>query len=194
MVTEQFTYPTYLVRRKFFRVLGAALHIFDPNGQVALYAQMKAFKLREDIRLYTGEDMKTEVLTIKARQVLDISATYDVVDPATGAKIGALRRKGLKSILRDEWLILDATDVQIGTIKEDSTALALIRRFLTNLVPQKFHAELHGKHVATYKQHFNPIIFKMDVDFTADTGGMLDKRIGLAAAVLLATIEGRQRS
>ena len=194
MGSERLIHPRYLLRRKFFKVFGAALHIFDPNGQVALYAHMKAFKLREDIRLYTGEDMQTEVLTIKARQVLDISATYDVVDAQTHEKVGALKRKGLKSMLRDEWLILDATDQQIGTITEDSTALALIRRLLTNLIPQSFSVEVHGRQVATFRQHFNPIIFKMDVDFTADTGGLLDRRLGLAAAVLLATIEGRQGS
>jgi uncharacterized protein YxjI len=182
----------YTIRRKFLKVFGGAFHIYDPDGNVAFYADMKAFKLKEDFRLYTGEDKQTEVLAIKARQIIDIGATYDVFDPTKDAKAGALRRKGLKSILRDEWLILDPDDREIGVIREDSALLASIRRFLTNLVPQDFIGEVNGQQVLRFNQHFNPFILKMDLDFSMDTGGLLDRRLGLAAALLLAGIEGRQ--
>ena len=72
--------------------------------------------------------------------------------------------------------------------------LALVRRFLTNLVPQSFHFELAQRPVSIFKQHFNPFIQKMTVDFTLDTGRILDRRFGLAAAVLVMAIEGRQQS
>ncbi|HVF10074.1 MAG TPA: hypothetical protein VNA16_04685, partial [Abditibacteriaceae bacterium] len=83
---DRFRHTNYVVRRKFLKLMGAAFYVDDPNGQVLLYANQKAFKLKEDIRLYTGEDMTTEVLLIKARNVLDISATYDVTDAATNQK------------------------------------------------------------------------------------------------------------
>ena len=60
-IPDAFTHESYLVRRKIFKLFGAAFHIYDPNGRVAFYSKMKAFKLKEDIRLYTGEDMRTEV-------------------------------------------------------------------------------------------------------------------------------------
>ena len=47
--------------------------------------------------------------------------------------------------------------------------------------------------VATYQQNFNPFVQKIAIDFTHDTGGKLDPRLGLAASVLLCAIEGRQR-
>lgn len=193
MTADRFEHPTYLIRRKVFQILGGAFHIYDPTGQVAFYSKLKAFKLKEDIRLYTSEDMQTEALVIQARKVLDIAATYDVFDPTTNEKVGALKRKGLKSILKDEWVFLDASDREIGLIKEDSTALALVRRFLTNLIPQGFHAEINGMPVCTMKQRFNPFILKLEVDFSPDTGRLLDKRLGIAAAVLLCAIEGRQQ-
>ena len=62
----------YTVRRKVLRVVGAAFHVFDPNEQLVFYSQLKAFKAKEDIRLYTGEDMETELLQILARQVIDM--------------------------------------------------------------------------------------------------------------------------
>lgn len=187
-----FQHTTYLVRKKFFKMFGGAFHIFGPNEQLAFYSKMKAFKLREDIRLYTDEGMHTEVLTIKARQILDVSAAYDVVDPATNEKVGVLKRKGLKSVLIDEWVIMDANDREIGFVKEDSLALALIRRFLINLIPQTYFGEINGARVCTFKQNFNPFTMKVTLDFSSDTQSLLDRRLGIAAAVLLCAIEGKQ--
>lgn len=191
-VTDAFQFSKYLVRRKVLKLVGGAFHVFGPSGEIVLYSQMKAFKLREDIRIYTGEDMQTEVLAINARQILDISATYDVKDSTTGEKVGVLQRKGLKSILKDEWIVMDANENEIGTIKEDNMALALIRRFLTNLIPQQYTGEIDGKPVCTLKQNFNPFVMKIEVDFSQDTGGMLDRRLWLAAAILLCAVEGKQ--
>ncbi|MCU0293219.1 MAG: hypothetical protein MUF10_14705 [Thermoanaerobaculaceae bacterium] len=189
---DRFAYSTYLIRRKVFKLAGGAFHIFDPQGQLLMYSHMKAFKLKEDIRLFTGEDMREELLAIHARTVLDISATYDVTDSTTGQAVGALRRKGMRSLLRDEWLLLDTTDREVGLIREDSLGKALLRRFLTNLVPQSFEAEMAGHKVATFRQNFNPFVLKLTVDFTPDQTRALDRRLGLAAAILLCAIEGRQ--
>jgi uncharacterized protein YxjI len=194
LAAGRFGQSRYMIRKKFFKLFGGAFHIYDDAGNVVFYSKMKAFKLKEDLRVFTGEDMQEEVLGIKARNILDISATYDVTDTATGRKLGALRRKGLKSIIRDEWLILDANDQEVGTIQEDSMLLALVRRFLSNLVPQTFQGTLGGAPVFTFRQRFNPFIPKIDLDFSMDTGGRLDRRLGIAAAVLLSAIEGRQQS
>ncbi len=192
-LATRFTHPTYVVRRQVFKIFGAAFHIYDPNGELAFYSKQKAFKLREDIRLFTDESMTTEVLTIHARQIVDFSAAYDVIDTASGEKVGALKRKGWSSMLRDQWILMDASDNEIGHIKEDAMALALVRRFLTNLIPQSYNVVAGDRQLATMKQRFNPFIFKLDLDFTADTEGLLDRRLGLAAAVLLGAIEGRQQ-
>lgn len=184
--------PSYLIRRKVLTLAGAKFHIFDPSGNVVMFSKMKAFRLREDIRLYTGEDMQNELITIQARQIIDFSAAYDVFDASSGEKVGALRRMGLKSIIRDEWLILDANENQIGTIREDKTGLALVRRFLTNLVPQSYDVEINGQVVAEYRQRFNPFVLKLELDFSKDAGHILDRRLGLAAGILLCAIEGRQ--
>lgn len=189
---NSFEHSTYVLRRKFFQFFGAAFHIYDPAGNVAFYSKQKAFKLKEDIRVYSGEDMSHELLVIQARSMLDFSASYDVFDPINRAKVGALRRRGFASIVRDAWQILDPYDQQIGEIREDSVTLALIRRFLTNLVPQTFVGSVHGQTVFHFKQHFNPFVQKITLDFTPDVNFALDRRLGLAAAVLLCAIEGRQ--
>jgi hypothetical protein len=133
------------------------------------------------------------MLTIKARQIIDFSAAYDVVDSLTGEKVGALKRKGWTSIIRDKWIVMDAHDREVGEIVEDNPALAIVRRFLTNLVPQNFDVNYGTKKVLDLRQHFNPFLYKMDVDFSVDPSATMDRRLGVAAAVLLCAIEGRQQ-
>ena len=188
-----FSHNRYLIRRKIFKIFGAAFHIYGPEGRLAFYSKMKAFKMKEDIRLYNDETMQTEVLTIKARQILDFSAAYDVVDSSSGKKVGVLKRKGMKSIFKDEWIIMNEEDRELGLIREDSALLAFIRRFVTNIIPQKYHAEINGEKVSEFKQNFNPFVMKIDLDFSMDEKGLLDRRLGIAAAVLMCAIEQKQK-
>lgn len=195
MSDERLQLDHYLIRRKIFTFLGKAFHVYDDGGGVMLYSRQKAFKLKEDIRVFTGEDMTTEVLNIKARQIIDFSAAYDVVDSRSGERIGALKRKGWTSMIRDSWIFMDPSDREIGTLQEDSTGMALARRFLplVNFIsPQRFHAEMDGRQVAIYQQSRNPFVHKIAVDFTPDTRKQMDRRLGLAAGILLVAIEGRQ--
>ena len=180
-----------MARKKVFSFLGQQFHIYGPNADLRFYIKQKAFKLREAITVYSDETMTTEVLKIQARSVMDFSGTYDVTTPQ-GEAIGALKREGLKSILRDKWLVLDASGQTVGTIEEDSAALALVRRFLSNLIPQSFTVTIKGQKAAEYRQHFNPFIAKYDIDFSLDQQDLFDRRLGIASVVLLLAIEGRQ--
>ena len=193
MGTNPFGHSTYLLKKQFFKLFGGSFRIYDPMGNLAIFASMKAFKLKEDITLYPDESKSFELLSIKARNIIDFSSAYDVFDPATGEKLGTLKRKGLKSMLKDEWIIMDAMDNDIGVIQEDSWALALLRRFLTNLIPQTFVGQVGTVEVFRFKQHFNPFVHKISLDFTPDRGNTLDRRVGIAAAVLMSAIEGRQQ-
>ena len=181
----------YLLKRQVFALTGK-FRFFDPNGRLLLFSEQKMFKLREDIRVYSDESKAQEVLMIKARQIVDFSAAYDVMDSATGQKVGVLRRKGWASMLRDEWEVLDANDNVMGKLVEDSMGLALLRRFLTNLVPQNYDIIFGTERVADLKQNFNLFTYELNIDFSMDINHRLDRRLGLAAGILLAAIEGRQ--
>jgi uncharacterized protein YxjI len=192
-IHSSFAHPTYLARKKILSFLGQKFHLYAPDGTVAAFVKKAAFKLKEDIRVFSDESMTEQLLAIRARQILDFSACYDVFDTKTNQKVGALKRKGLKSILKDEWVVLDANDGEIGLVVEDSAVMAMLRRLLSNLIPQNFDMLVGGERVADFKQRFNPFVFKMDVDFTMDPMGQrCDRRLGIAAVILLLAIEGRQ--
>ena len=187
----ELTHDSFVVRRKFLRIVGNEFRVFDPAGSQVLFSKQKAFKLREDIRVWSGDDMQTEVLWIHGRQIVDFSAAYDVIDSTTGQKVGAFKRKGLKSVVRDEWILMDANDQEIGLFQEDSVGMAILRRFI-NIIPQKFHMQIGNAHVANLRQNWNPFVVKVTVDFSPDTQRLLDKRLGIAVAILHSAIEGRQ--
>lgn len=184
----------YTLKRQWMKLVGSNFRIFDPSGQMVAFVHQKGFKLKEDIRVYADEAKTTEVMVIQARQIMDFSAAYDIWDSTTQTKVGAMRRKGWKSIIRDEWEVLDPQDQVIGTLIEDSMILALVRRFLSALVPQNYDMIMFdGRKVVDLKQNFNPFLYHLNIDFSMDPQATLDRRMGLAGAILLAAIEGRQR-
>jgi uncharacterized protein YxjI len=189
-----FQFPTYLLRRQAIALTGK-FRFYDPAGRLVMFSEQKMFRLREDIRVYDSEDKSREVLSIKARQIMDFSAAYDVVDAEMNQKVGVLRRKGLWSLLRDEWEVLDANDNAIGKLFEDNIGLALLRRLiLGSLLPQNYDMTVGESRVADLKQNFNPLRYELNLDFSMDAGRLLDRRLGIAAGILLAAVEGKQSS
>lgn len=189
------TQEQYTIRAKVFDLV-PQFFIADQQGQMVGYCRQKLFRFKEEIVLYTDRTRESELLRIKARQIIDFGATYDVRLP-NGQSIGSLRRKGLKStFVRDEWLVLDEQGGQIGTLQEDSTIRALLRRTIdaaAAFMPQKFHLrDMAGREIAIFRQHFNPFVFKLGIAVLEDHD-QLDDLMLIAIGVLTAIIEGRQR-
>ncbi|MBS1706962.1 MAG: hypothetical protein JST40_13935 [Armatimonadetes bacterium] len=176
------------------KLVGGQYHIHDAvnNRELALAVQ-KGFKLKEDIRISING---VEKFGIFARKVIDFSGVYDVVDLETqpNTVLAVFKRKGWKSaFVRDEWIVCDAQEREVGTMIEDSVALGLIRRFLTNIIPQNYDFLVGGSRVVDLRQNFNPFNYNLNVIYEIAPDRM-DRRIAIAGAVLLAAIEGRQRN
>jgi len=187
-----FQFRQYTLKRQVFALTGK-LRFYNPQQQLALFVEQKMFRLREDIRIYSDENKSLELLLIKARSIIDWAAAYDVLDGATGQKVGVLRRQGWRSMMRDEWEVLDINDQPIGMLFEDSVSRALLRRLLLgSLLPQDYDMTVGDTRVADLFQKFTFFGYEMMLDFSMDIANRLDRRMGIAAATLLAVIEGRQ--
>jgi hypothetical protein len=182
--------PELLMKRQILKLVGKKFRFFA-GDQAVLFAEQKGFKMKEEIRICLDEQLQKPVIGIFARQIIDFSAKYDVVDLETNQRIGVFERKGWQSIIQDTWIVYDAWEREIGQIKEDHLILALVRRFLSNLVPQNFDLTVGGARTVDLKQTFNPFTYNLKIQFMVPPE-QFDRRIGLAGALLLGCIEGRQ--
>jgi hypothetical protein len=192
---ELYQHHHLVARRQVFKLVGAAFRLQTTDGRLLAYSRQKAFKLKEDIRVYADEAQQVALLHIQADRVIDFSAAYRVVDATTGEPIGGLRRKGWSSMLRDSWEILDPQGMVRGRVLEDSSWKALVRRMVdiaSILMPQTFLIQVDGRTVATMRQNHNVFAPKFFVDLGADTEGLLPRPLAIAAVILLLAIEGRQ--
>lgn len=194
-------------RRKFWRILGAAIYIKDPNTEQTVgYIEMKAWKLREDIRVFSDDTKSQELLRIHARNIIDFGATYDVYDGATGQALFYFRRQGLKSaFVRDHWNIFTTTDQPYASVEETSSGLALARRWISiipyageiadlvlGFIPQTYQIHDSAGNVAAFLAHRkNPFIVKFGLD-TAMAQTSVDSRLPIAAVALLSTIDANK--
>lgn len=187
-----FQHTRYVLKRQVIALTGT-LRLYDPAGNLQLYSRQKLLRLREDIRAYSDESRSQELLYIQARHIIDFSAAYDVYDSTSGELAGTLRRRGLSSIARDEWQVLAPDQTMTGVLQEDSLTLALMRRVLLgSLLPQNYDLLISGRRAADLRQRFNLLRYTLDIDFSMDSANLLDRRLGLAAGILLGIIEGRQ--
>ena len=184
---------TYMVRKKFLKIFGAKIFIETTGQPVQLLgnAKLKALKLKEDVRIYADEAQTEELIRIHARSILDFGAVYDVFESGSEQKLGSVKRNFGKSLFRDSWEIWDKNETVVGKIDEDSMALALVRRFLSNLVPQRFGiTDANDTEIGRIVQNFNPFTVKLQVELNEGTA--IDEQLVMVATIMLAAIEGRQ--
>lgn len=191
---DHFRSRVYTLRTRPFKIFGGGVEIYDPAGSLCGYVHQKALRVKEAITLYADENRTHELLEIRAKTLQDVSGLYEVTDPASGQRIGALRRKGVKSVMRDTWTLLDAGGEEAGAIQEDSRARAAVRRFLPFgfLLPQTFEGRWEDRTVFRFEQQFNPFVLYLELNFYPDVEERLDRRLGIAAGILLSLVEGHQ--
>lgn len=192
----RFGHQSYIIKRKALQLFGTTLYLYGPNEEPVMWGTRQAFKLRSELSFFADETQTLEILRAVPRSAMNISAAYDVFDSRTSQKIGALQRQGLTSVLlQDKWTILDAQDREIGLAQEDSAILGFLRRYVENVsmfFPQKFTVTVNGMPVGNFARHLNPFSTRMDIDFSPDTNGALDRRLGLALAMLLEAVETKR--
>jgi len=194
-IPELYQLDQFEASKQLFKLFGGAFRLYTLDGRLLAYSKQKAFKLREDIRVYADEAQSVELLYIQADQIIDWSAAYKVIDSQTGEHLGALRRKGWSSVFRDAWEILDAQGVVRGRVVEDSGWKAMLRRMVdwaALFLPQTYMIDVDGHTVATMRQNFLGIPPKFQVDLSQDHDGRLPRPLAVATVILLLAIEGRQ--
>lgn len=174
-----FALGQYTVKRPFLTLLGRKFHVFGPDGQQVMFVKHKILTFKDEWNIYTDESESRALLRVKARQAIGLNIVTDVFDAQTGEKVGAVRNKGLKSIVRDTWEVLDTNDDVVGQFGEDSNAL--LRRFIPLLLGH-WHMEIGGSTVAKVDQVFR--FFTKEFTLAITDGRRVDPRLAVACAML----------
>lgn len=175
-----FSHSHYRIKRPFLSFFSRQFRVFAPDGSLVMIVKHPIFKLREEWQVFADEAQTRPLLTIKTRELIALNRTTDVRDASTGELIATMRSRGLKSIIRDTWDLLDSAEQPFGLVTEDSNAL--LRRFIPLLLG-KWHIEQRGERVANVDQVFTIFTKEFVLDLTPGQG-RVDPRMALACALL----------
>lgn len=173
---------TLMVNRYEIRELGPN----DEPGQLLAMAQQKRMAFKEQVTFYADEARTVPVFSFKARQAMDLAATYDVLD-AAGTPIGLFRKDFAKSLLRSTWHLEGAGLAAVG--QERSMPVAILRR-LTDAIPLAFHFDFRdpsGQVVMSSERRWG----LRDRYVVSIPGGHVDGRVAAAMAVALDALQSR---
>ena len=163
-------------------------------GHLLAIAQQKRAAFKEQVTFYQDESRTMPIFSFKARQRLDLGATYDVLD-ASGQPIGSFRKDFAKSLLRSTWH-LEASGLKL-TGSERNVGVAIGRRIweatpIGDAVPSPF------------RFHFDFVDSNEEVLMTSERGKSLrdrylitlpgarfDGRVAAAMAVALDALQSR---
>jgi len=101
-----------------FEILSLArkISVIDAAGNLTFFVKQKMFKLKESVTVFADVDQKLPLYELKADRVIDFSASYHFTD-ARGTHIGTVRRKGMKSLWRARYEIVNGSSPAL-TIQE----------------------------------------------------------------------------
>ena len=168
-----------------------------PAGGPIAYVRQKKLAIKEDIRFYADEQETRELFRIKARSMLDTGGSrYDVF--AGDERLGLLEHVFGKSLLRSTWRVRDAREEEIAVARERSQLGASLRRVVDfvpdfgGLIPIPYNFEiLVGDRVVGGMNRKFQLRDRYVLDLSGDSERRLDRRLAVALAVGLDTLQNR---
>ena len=180
------TQSRYTIKRNFWSFFERIFRVLTPDGQIIMFVKHPLLKLREEFQVYADEAQQRPLLLVKSKQVIAINFAFDVYDVATGEVLGTVQKRGLKSLVRDTFVILDATGAEIGGMQEEGASI--LRRFIP-LLTSKHVITIRGQEAARIRQKFRFFTKEFDIDLAP---GVADPRFVLACALLALIAEARR--
>ena len=169
-------------------------------GDLICFVEQKRMKLKEDLRAFTDDTKTSEVFRIKAQQVWDPRARYDITD-ASGQKVGQLQKVFGKSLLRSTWRIYDTGGNESGWARERNLFVALFRRFVGFVpfigafaewlpIPYHFDFFIQDHQIGTLERILG-VRDRYRLDVSGDSERTIDRRVVLALAVGMDALQAR---
>jgi uncharacterized protein YxjI len=173
----------------------------ETDGESFCFVEQKRFKFKEDIGFFADESKTTPLMRILARQRFDPKARYDITT-ADGQPIGQIQKVFGKSLFRSTYTLYNAAGDEVCVAREKSMPKAIFRRAIgfvpyiggyADWLPIAYDFEfVRGEDVLAMNVRRR---FKWrdiyDIDASADTARILDRRLLLAATVGMDALQAR---
>jgi uncharacterized protein YxjI len=199
------THDRFFMRQRFTLMINQyELSTLGPDGKSAgdpvCFVEQKRMKLKEDLRAFTDDSKASEVFRIKAQQVWDPRARYDVTDES-GRHVGQLAKVFGRSLLRSTWRIYDTTGDEVAWAHERNLPVALVRRFIglipfiggfVDWVPIPYHFDYFvGDERIGGLDRIYGVRDRYRLDVSGDAERAIDRRVVLALAVGMDALQAR---
>ncbi len=170
----------YTIRRPWLSFFNRTFRVTDGSGQLVAFVRHPVMRMREQFQIFADEAMQQPLATIQSRQIVALNRVYDVTAAQTGGWIGTLRSRGLKSMVRDTWELLDQSEQPQGILEE--VGLSWLRRIFPILLGH-WRVLLGTSEVAKVDQVFRFFVKEYRLTVAAE-GRNVDTRFLLACALL----------
>ena len=169
-----------------------------PAGGPIAFVRQKKLAIKEHIKFFADEGETQEIFHIQARTMFDTGGSkYDVVDPQEGT-IGLLEHLFKQSLLRSTWRISNSAGEEVAVARERSQVMAILRRVVDfvpeygGLIPIPYNFDiLAGEQPIGRMDRKFKLRDQYVLDLSADTGRSLDRRLAIALAIGLDTLQNR---
>lgn len=110
-----------------FKILALAPQIYvqEAGGGEVCYVKQKLFRFKEKVEVFTNSTRSTLLSTIQADRMIDFNANYTFT-MADGTRLGSVRRRGLRSIWRAHYEILDDAGNIAFEMKEENPGAKIV--------------------------------------------------------------------
>ncbi|HPZ26096.1 MAG TPA: hypothetical protein PKV58_09245 [Kaistella sp.] len=128
MILKNLNYPLDFKFK--ITTLSSDFNITDRHGNYVAYVREKMFKLKEDVIVFNDESKSQELFRIKADRWLDFNASFSMTDLSTHKNVGRLARKGMRSIWKSQYDIIDGNEKIKFQINEDNAWIKIWDSFV----------------------------------------------------------------
>jgi uncharacterized protein YxjI len=166
-----------------------------PAGAPVAFVRQRRMAIKEDIRFYADEAETQELFRIRARSALDIGGSrYDVF--SGDERIGAMEHRLGASLVRTKWTVTGSNGTTF-TAQERYLPLAILRRVIDFVpygewipVPYNFDLMIDDQVVGSLNRRLQ-LRDTYVLDLSGDPDRRVDRRLGIALAIGLDTLQNR---
>ena len=161
------------------------LYFYDEQGRTLAFVRNTRCEWSKNLRVFTDPTLSFELMVIKPVRAAEPGSHFNVIDSVNSQAVGKVRHVPVVRLQRQEWELLGPAGDALCVIREDSALLGLMRRYLSESVPQSYTFSVAEGTLGSAVRAAGLFSPQMEIDFNGDCAKPIDRRLLVAALVLI---------